>query len=157
MTSATDHKDQATHGTQTPTAGPHWTLAGGTIRGLLGLASIGLWIVVFTTTTLRPGATLLALVTAGIITTLRHPGSPAPVLLCGGAIAAHILFGPASPAALAATASLLHTTHVLAAAAEFVPRHAPVETAAAWPFVRRWAVTQAITVPSVAAAAILLA
>lgn len=137
-------------------AGPRWTLAGGTLRGLLALAAIGLWIVVFTGTDLRPGPTLLALVAAGIITTVRHPGSPAPVLLCGGALAAHVLFGPAGPAALAGTASLLHTTHVLAAAAEFVPRHAPVETAVAWPILRRWAMTQAVTVPTVAGAWLLL-
>jgi hypothetical protein len=137
--------------------GPRWTLTGGTLRGLLALAGITLWGIVFTGTTLGPGAVLLALVAASIVTTVRHPGSPAPVLLCGGALAAHLLFGPAGPAILAATASLLHTTHVLAAAAEFVPRHAPVETAVAWPVLRRWAITQAIAVPTVAAAAFILA
>jgi hypothetical protein len=137
------------------TSGVHWTLAGGTVRGLLGLAAIGLWIVVFAGTTLQPGPVLLALVTAAVLTTVHQPGSPAPMVLCGGALAAHILFGPASAAALAGTASLLHTTHVLAAAAEFVPRHAPVETAVAWPVLRRWAATQAIAVPTVAAAAFL--
>jgi hypothetical protein len=138
-------------------AGPRWTLAGGTLRGLLALAGIALWAVVFTGTALEPGAVLLALVAAGIVTSVRHPGSPAPVLLCGGALAAHVLFGPTVPATLAATASLLHTTHVLAAAAEFVPRHAPVETAVAWPVLRRWAITQTIAVPTVAAVAFLLA
>jgi hypothetical protein len=136
--------------------GPRWTLTGGTLRGLVALAGIALWVVVFTGTALRPSAVLLALVAAGIVTAVRHPGSPAPVVLCGGALAAHVLFGPAGPAVLAATASLLHTTHMLAAAAEIVPRHAPVETAVAWPVLRRWAITQAVTVPAVAGAWVLL-
>jgi hypothetical protein len=117
------------------------------LRGLLGIAAAGLLFAALAGTgyAFHPLVVLLFVVAAATAAIL--PATPAPTAVCVLAVFLLLSADVGFTGWVVVVASLLHTVHVLAGLGEVIPIRSRVEVAALAPSIRRWARTQALTLP----------